>query len=220
MSLQQELSMAIQLGDTAPDFIQESTEGRLRLHDYLGKSWGVLFSHPADFTPVCTTELGMAARLKREFDIRNVKIIGLSVDPVTAHRSWVKDINETQHTEVNFPIIADTDRKVSLLYDMIHPLADGTATVRSLFVICPDKIIKLMLTYPISTGRNFQEILRVIDALQLTANYAVATPANWVDGDDCFIVPDLVDEQELRKQFPRGFRQSRPYLRLTPQPNR
>ncbi|MDT4897807.1 MAG: thioredoxin-dependent peroxiredoxin [Acidobacteriota bacterium] len=211
--------MAIRLGDTAPDFTAETTEGQVKFHDWLGSSWGVLFSHPKDFTPVCTTELGEAARLKPEFDKRNVKIIGLSVDPADSHSRWAEDIKETQGTALNFPIIADSDRKVSDLYDMIHPNASDTFTVRSVYVIGPDKKVKLMITYPASTGRNFDEILRVIDSLQLTANYSVATPVNWKDGDDCIIVPALSDEQ-AKEKFPAGWKTLKPYLRVTPQPNK
>lgn len=211
--------MAIRLGDTAPDFTAETTEGQVSFHDWLGDGWGVLFSHPKDFTPVCTTELGEAARLKPEFDKRNVKIIGLSVDPADSHRKWASDIEETQGTALNFPVIADADRKVSDLYDMIHPNASDTFTVRSVYVIGPDKKVKLMITYPASTGRNFDEILRVIDSLQLTANYSVATPVNWKDGDDCIIVPSLSDE-DAKAKFPAGWKTIKPYLRVTPQPNK
>jgi len=212
--------MALQLGDKAPDFTQESTDGRIKFHDYLGSSWGVLFSHPADYTPVCTTELGMASKLKSEFDKRNVKMIALSVDGIADHEGWVKDINETQRTTVNFPIVADADRKVSDLYGMIHPNADNTMTVRSVFIIDPSKAIKLMITYPASTGRNFDEILRVIDSLQLTAYHSVATPVNWKDGEECVIAPAIQDEQELKEKFPKGYKVVKPYLRLTPQPNK
>jgi thioredoxin-dependent peroxiredoxin len=211
--------MSIRLGDTAPDFTADTTEGQVKFHDWLGNSWGVLFSHPKDFTPVCTTELGEAARLKPEFDKRNVKIIGLSVDPSDSHSRWAEDIKETQGTALNFPVIADADRKVSDLYDMIHPNASDTFTVRSVYVIGPDKKVKLMITYPASTGRNFDEILRVIDSLQLTANYSVATPVNWKDGDDCIIVPALSDEQ-AKEKFPAGWKTLKPYLRVTPQPNK
>jgi thioredoxin-dependent peroxiredoxin len=211
--------MSIKLGDTAPDFTADTTEGELNFHEWLGDSWGVLFSHPKDYTPVCTTELGMAAKLKPEFDKRNVKVIGLSVDPLDSHIGWEKDIEETQGTAVNFPMIADSDRKVADLYEMIHPNANDTLTVRSVFVIAPDKTVKLTLTYPASTGRNFDEILRVIDSLQLTANHSVATPVNWKDGDDCIIVPSLSDE-EAREKFPAGFKTVKPYLRVTPQPNK
>lgn len=211
--------MSIRLGDVAPDFTAETTDGRINFHEWLGDSWGVLFSHPKDYTPVCTTELGMAAKLKPEFDNRNVKVMGLSVDPLESHISWEKDIEETQGTAVNFPMIADSDRKVSDLYDMIHPNANDTLTVRSVFVIGPDKKVKLMLTYPASTGRNFDELLRVIDSLQLTANYSVATPVNWKDGDDCIVATSLTDE-EAKEKFPAGFKTIKPYLRITPQPNK
>ena len=212
--------MSIRLGDIAPDFEQDSSEGRIRFHDWLGDSWGVLFSHPADFTPVCTTELGFTAKLKDDFAQRGVKVIALSVDPVDSHLKWIDDINETQNTRVNFPIIADADRKVSGLYDLIHPNANDTLTVRSLFIIDPHKKVRLIITYPASTGRNFHEILRVIDSLQLTAQHKVATPANWQDGDEVVIVPSLKDEAEIAQRFPRGYRAVKPYLRLTPQPNR
>lgn len=211
--------MSIRLGDEAPNFTAQTTFGEINFHEYLGSSWGVLFSHPKDYTPVCTTELGAAARLKPEFDRRDVKIIGLSVDPLDAHAGWAKDIEETQGARVNFPMIADHDRAVSNLYGMIHPNASDTFTVRSVFVVGADKRIKLTLTYPASTGRNFDEILRVIDSLQLTANHSVATPANWRDGDDCIIVPSVSDE-EARAKFPRGFTAVKPYLRITPQPNK
>jgi thioredoxin-dependent peroxiredoxin len=210
--------MAIQLGDTAPDFTQQSTEGPVSFHQWLGNSWGVLFSHPKNFTPVCTTELGAAAKLKGEFDKRNVKIIGLSVDPLEDHKKWSKDIEETQGARLNFPLLADADRKVSNLYGMIHPNADNTMTVRSVFIVGPDKKVKLTLTYPASTGRNFDEILRVIDSLQLTANYKVATPVNWKNGQDCIIVPAVTND-EAKKAFPKGFKEIKPYLRTTPQPN-
>ncbi|PRB79996.1 peroxiredoxin [Pseudomonas sp. MYb185] len=212
--------MSIRLGDIAPDFEQDSSEGRIGFHEWLGDSWGILFSHPADFTPVCTTELGLTAKLKDQFAERNVKAIALSVDPVDSHIEWIKDINETQNTVVGFPIIADHDRKVSELYDLIHPNANDTLTVRSLFVIDPNKKVRLTITYPASTGRNFDEILRVVDSLQLTDNYKVATPGNWKDGDEVVIVPSLQDEEEIRQRFPAGYRAVRPYLRLTPQPNR
>jgi len=211
--------MAIRLGDTAPDFQAVTTEGEISFHNWLENKWGVLFSHPADFTPVCTTELGMVAKLKHEFDKRNIKVIGLSVDPIDAHKRWINDINETQNTTVNFPMIADNDRKVASLYDMIHPNADDKMTVRSVFVIGPDKKVKLTLTYPASTGRDFNEILRSIDSLQLTANYGVATPVNWKDGDDCIIVNSINDEDAVKK-FPKGFKRVKPYLRITPQPNK
>jgi len=211
--------MALRLGDTAPDFTAQTTEGEVSFHQWLGDKWGVLFSHPADFTPVCTTELGAVAKIKAEFAKRNVKFLAISVDPLDAHRGWIKDINETQATTVNFPIIADSDRKVATAYDMIHPNADTTATVRSVFVIGPDKKIKLTLTYPASTGRNFDEILRVIDSLQLTANHKLATPADWKNGQDCIVVPAVSDE-DAAKLFPKGVRKIKPYLRYTPQPNR
>ena len=210
--------MAIRLGDIAPNFEAETTQGTINFHEWLGDSWGVLFSHPKDYTPVCTTELGMAARLKPEFDKRNVKIIGLSVDPLDSHVGWEKDIEETQGMAVNFPMIADSDRKVSDLYDMIHPNANDTLTVRSVFVIGPDKKVKLMLTYPASTGRNFQELLRVIDSLQLTAKHQVATPADWKHGEDVIIVPAVSDE-DAKTKFPKGFVAKKPYLRVTPQPD-
>jgi thioredoxin-dependent peroxiredoxin len=212
--------MSLRLGDTAPDFEQDSSLGRIRFHEWLGDSWGVLFSHPADYTPVCTTELGLTAKLKDEFAKRNVKPIALSVDSVESHQGWINDINETQAASVGFPIIADGDRKVSELYDMIHPNASETFTVRSLFVIDPNKKVRLTITYPASTGRNFDEVLRVIDSLQLTDNYKVATPGNWKDGDDVVIVPSLKDEDELKQRFPKGYKALRPYLRLTPQPNK
>lgn len=208
----------IRLGDEAPDFTAMSTEGEINFHDWLGNGWGILFSHPADYTPVCTTELGTVAKIKSEFDKRNVKIIALSVDGIESHNGWIKDINETQNTVVNFPIIADEDRKVSELYDMIHPNADSQLTVRSVFVIDPDKNVKLMITYPASTGRNFDEILRVIDSLQLTEYHKVATPANWNYGDDCVIVPSVENEQ-IAELFPKGYKEVKPYLRMTPQPN-
>lgn len=212
--------MALRLGDTAPDFTQDSTVGKLHFYDWAGDSWVVLFSHPADYTPVCTTELGYTAKLADEFRKRNVKALALSVDPVDSHEGWIKDINETQHTQVNFPIIADHDRKVSDLYDMIHPNADNTATVRSVFVIDPGKKVRLTITYPASTGRNFDEILRVIDSLQLTDNYGVATPVNWKDGEDVVIVPSIKDPEELKQKFPKGYKELRPYLRMTPPPNK
>lgn len=212
--------MTIRLGDIAPDFQQESSQGSINFHQWLGDQWGVLFSHPADFTPVCTTELGFTAKLTDEFAKRNVKAIALSVDPVESHQRWIGDIDETQGTTVNFPILADADRKVSELYDLIHPNANDTLTVRSLFVIDPNKKVRLTITYPASTGRNFHEILRVIDSLQLTDNHKVATPANWQDGDDVVIVPSLKDEEEIKQRFPKGYKAVKPYLRLTPQPNR
>ncbi len=212
--------MSLRLGDIAPDFEQDSSEGRIKFHEWLGNSWGVLFSHPADYTPVCTTELGLTAKLKDEFAKRNVKVIALSVDSVDSHKGWINDINETQNTSVNFPIIADPDRKVSQLYDMIHPNASETFTVRSLFVIDPNKKVRLIITYPASTGRNFNEVLRVIDSLQLTDYHSVATPGNWQDGDDVVIVPSLKDEEVIKQKFPKGYKALRPYLRLTPQPNK
>lgn len=212
--------MTLRLGDVAPDFEQDSTVGRIRFHEWLGTSWGVLFSHPADFTPVCTTELGLTAKLKPEFDKRNVKAIGLSVDPVDSHNKWASDIEETQGTRVNFPIIADHDKKVAQLYDMIHPNQSETATVRSLFVIDPNKKVRLIITYPMSTGRNFDEVLRVIDALQLTDKYTVATPGNWKNGDDVIIPLSVQDEKVLKEKYPKGYKAPKPYLRLTPQPNK
>ena len=211
--------MAVRLGDEAPDFTADTTEGRISFHEWIGDGWAILFSHPADFTPVCTTELGTVAKLKPEFDKRNVKAIGLSVDPVDSHKSWINDINETQSTTVNFPIVADPDREIANLYDMIHPNALNNLTVRSVFIIGADKKVKLTLTYPASTGRNFDEILRVIDSLQLTANHKVATPANWQDGDDCIVVPAVSDD-EAKELFPKGFKAIKPYLRVTPQPNK
>ena len=211
---------ALRLGDTAPDFTQDSTEGPIRFHDWLGDSWGVLFSHPKDFTPVCTTELGATAKLKAEFDKRGVRVLAISVDAVDSHRGWVGDIEETQGCAVNFPILADPDRKVAGLYDMIHPNASDTLTVRSVFVIDPKKKVRLILTYPASTGRNFDEILRVIDSLQLTDRHSVATPANWQQGGDVIIVPSLQDPEAIRQKFPKGFKAVKPYLRITPQPDR
>lgn len=210
--------MALRLGDIAPDFSAETSEGKINFHEYLGNGWGVLFSHPADFTPVCTTELGAVAKLRDEFSKRNTKVIALSVDGLESHKSWIGDINETQNTVVNFPIIADQDRKVSELYDMIHPNASENFTVRSVFVIGPDKKIKLMITYPASTGRNFDELLRVIDSLQLTANYSVATPANWNQGEDVIVVPAIKTE-DIPAKFPKGHKVIKPYLRTTPQPD-
>jgi alkyl hydroperoxide reductase subunit AhpC len=211
--------MALRLGDTAPDFTAQTTEGEVSFHQWLGDKWGVLFSHPADYTPVCTTELGAVAKIKAEFNKRNVKFLAISVDPLDKHQGWVNDINETQATTVNFPIIADPERKVATAYDMIHPNADTTATVRSVFVIGPDKKIKLTLTYPASTGRNFAEILRVIDSLQLTAIHKLATPADWQNGQDCIVVP-AVSDADAAKLFPNGVRKIKPYLRYTAQPNR
>ncbi len=210
----------LRLGDTAPDFTQDSTAGPISFHQWAGDSWVVLFSHPADFTPVCTTELGKTAALSSEFARRNVKPIAVSVDPLDKHGDWVKDINETQNTTVNFPILADADKTVANLYDMIHPNASTTATVRSVFIIDPKKVIRTTFTYPASTGRNFDEILRVIDSLQLTDCHKVATPANWQDGDDVVIVPSIQDPVELAQRFPKGFKAVKPYLRLTPQPNK
>jgi alkyl hydroperoxide reductase subunit AhpC len=212
--------MSLQLGDQVPDFKQASTEGEISFYQWAGDSWVVLFSHPADYTPVCTTELGTVAKLKPEFDKRNVKTIALSVDDVESHLGWAKDIEETQSTNLNYPILADPDRKVSDLYGMIHPNANNTLTVRSVFIIDPQKKLRLTITYPASTGRNFSEILRVIDSLQLTDNYQVATPANWQDGGDCVIVPSLKDPAELKQKFPKGYQEVKPYLRMTPQPNK
>ena len=212
--------MTLRLGDVAPDFEQDSSIGRIKFYEWAGDSWTVLFSHPADFTPVCTTELGLTAKLKSEFDRRNVKAIGLSVDPVDKHVEWIKDIEETQNTIVSFPIIADVDRKVSVLFDMIHPNQSETMTVRSLFIIDPKKKVRLIITYPMSTGRNFDEVLRVIDALQLTDNYSVATPGNWRDGEDVIIPLTIQDEEVIKQKYPKGYRAPRPYLRITPQPNK
>lgn len=208
----------LRLGDEAPNFTAMTTEGEINFHEWLADGWGVLFSHPADYTPVCTTELGATARMKEQFDGRNVKVAALSVDGLESHKGWIRDINETQHTEVNFPIIADEDRKVAGLYDMIHPNADNKMTVRSVFIIDPDKKIKLMITYPASTGRNFNEILRVIDSLQLTAYKKLATPVNWKQGEDCVILPSISNE-EAHELFPQGFNEVKPYLRFTSQPN-
>lgn len=210
--------MSIKLGDTAPDFKAETSLGDLRFYDYLGDSWGILFSHPADYTPVCTTELGYTSKLTAEFDKRGTKVLALSVDGVEDHQNWIRDINETQNTEVKFPIIADKDRKVSELYDFIHPNASATATVRSLLIIDPDKKVRLIITYPASTGRNFNEILRVLDALQLADSYKVATPANWENGDDV-IVPPAISTEDAKGIFPKGVTEIKPYLRYTPQPN-
>ncbi len=210
--------MALRLGDVAPNFKAQTTAGEIDFYEYLGNGWGILFSHPADYTPVCTTELGKTALLSEEFAKRNVKVLAVSVDPLDKHEGWVKDINETQNTTVNFPMIADPDRKVATLYDMIHPNASATATVRSLFVIGPDKLIKLTITYPASTGRNFVEVLRVIDSLQLTANHSVATPADWKQGEDVIVVPAVSTEDAIKK-FPKGVKVVKPYLRYTPQPN-
>ncbi len=211
--------MTLQLGDAAPNFTQESSEGPIDFYAWAGDSWVVLFSHPADYTPVCTTELGEVARLKPEFDKRNVKVLALSVDPNDSHKGWIADINETQNTTVNYPLLADADRKVSDLYGMIHPSANAKVTVRTVFVIDPQKKLRLTLTYPPSTGRNFDEVLRVIDSLQLTDNYGVATPANWKDGDDVVVVPSISTE-EAKQKFPKGLTEVKPYLRMTPQPNK
>ena len=212
--------MTLRLGDTAPDFTQDSSQGPIQFHEWAGNSWVVLFSHPADFTPVCTTELGLTAKLKPQFDQRNVKAIALSVDPVDTHKQWIRDIEETQQTVVGFPIIADADKKVSTLYDMIHPEQSATATVRTLFVIDPAKKVRLSISYPMSTGRNFDEVLRVIDALQLTDKHAVATPGNWRDGDDVIIPLTVQDPEVIKQKYPKGFTAERPYLRMTPQPNK
>ena len=210
----------LRLGDIAPDFTQESSTGPIEFHKWIGNSWTVLFSHPKDFTPVCTTELGYTAKLKAEFEKRGVKAIAVSVDPVDSHIKWIDDINDTQKTKVNFPILADADRKVSNLYDMIHPNASDTFTVRSVLIIDPNKKVRATITYPASTGRNFDEILRVIDSLQLTDRYSVATPVNWKNGDDVVIVPSLQDPEIIKQKFPKGYKALRPYLRMTPQPNR
>jgi thioredoxin-dependent peroxiredoxin len=210
--------MTLRLGDTAPDFEQISSIGPIKFYDYLGDGWGVLFSHPANFTPVCTTELGLTAKLKDQFAARNVKAIALSVDEIGNHDKWIEDIQQTQAASVDFPILADADRKVSTLYDMIHPNASATLTVRSLFVIDPNKKVRLTITYPASTGRNFDEVLRVIDSLQLTDGHKVATPGNWKQGDDVIIVPSLQDPEEIARRFPKGYTALRPYLRITPQP--
>jgi len=210
--------MAIRLGDVAPDFEAETSEGKIQFHNWLGESWGVLFSHPADFTPVCTTELGAVARLRKEFEQRNTKVMALSVDPVSSHEKWIGDINETQNTQVNFPIIADPEFRIANVYDMVHPAVTDKFTVRSVYVIGPDKKVKLMITYPASTGRNFDEILRVIDSLQLTAKYSVATPANWKNGEDVIITAAVKDE-DIPAKFPKGHTRIKPYLRTTPQPN-
>lgn len=212
--------MSLHIGSVAPDFEQESTHGKIRFHEWLGGSWCVLFSHPKDFTPVCTTELGRAANLKDEFDRRGVRMIALSVDSVDDHRRWIADIEETQRAKMSYPVLGDQDRKVSKLYDMIHSEADDTAPVRSVFVIDPSKKIRAMITYPASTGRSFSEILRVIDSLQLTDQHKVATPAEWQQGDDCVILASLTDPEEIQRRFPQGYRQLRPYLRMTPQPGR
>jgi len=211
--------MALQLGDTAPNFSAETTLGKLDFHKWLGDGWGILFSHPKDYTPVCTTELGTMSKIAPDFESRGCRVLAVSVDSLESHEGWIRDINETQNTSVNFPIIADYDRNVAELYGMIHPKASDTLTVRSVFVIGPDKKIKLTLTYPASTGRNFDELLRVLDSLQLTAEYQVATPANWRDGDDCIITP-AVPQEEVEAKFPKGHTVVKPYLRYTPQPNR
>ncbi len=210
--------MALHIGSIAPDFTQESTEGTVRFHEWIGNHWAVLFSHPKDFTPVCTTELGLVAKLKSEFDKRDCKVIGVSVDDVESHKKWIKDIEETQGAKMNFPILGDADKKVSKLYDMIHPEWNDTLTVRSVFVIDPNKRIRLTITYPASTGRNFQELLRAIDSVQLTDKHSVATPADWKQGQDVIIVPSLQDPNELKRKFPHGWKELRPYLRVTPQP--
>jgi len=212
--------MALRLGDIAPDFTSESTQGTINFHEWVGDSWVILFSHPADFTPVCTTELGTVARYAEHFAARNTKTIAVSVDPLEDHKAWINDINETQSTTVNFPILADPNRDIANKYDMIHPNADTTLTVRSVFIIDPNKKVRLTLTYPAATGRNFDEILRVLDGLQLTDNYKVATPANWKDGEDVIIVPSLKDQNELTQRFPKGWNEIKPYLRITPQPNK
>jgi alkyl hydroperoxide reductase subunit AhpC len=212
--------MSLHIGSTAPDFTQESTEGTIRFHEWLGNGWGILFSHPRDFTPVCTTELGRASSLVGEFAKRNCKLLAVSVDSVKDHHAWVKDIEDTQKVKQAFPILGDADRKVSQLYDMIHPEANDTFTVRSVFFIDPKKKIRAVITYPASTGRNFVELLRVLDSLQLTDNYQVATPADWKDGDDVVIVPSITDPEEVKRKFPKGHTQLRPYLRMTPQPNK
>ena len=212
--------MSLRIGDTAPDFDADTTDGRINFHKWLGDSWGVLFSHPKDFTPVCTTELGVVAKLKPEFDKRNVKVLAVSVDDVTSHNKWAADIEETQGSRVNYPILGDPDRKVATLYGMIHPNANDTLTVRSVFIIDPNKKVRLTLTYPASAGRNFDEILRVVDSLQLTDSHAVATPANWKDGDEVIIVPSLQDPEVLKQKFPKGYKVVKPYLRTTPQPNK
>lgn len=214
-----EATKGLQLGDIAPNFEQESTEGKINFYEWASNSWVVLFSHPKDYTPVCTTELGTVSKLKAEFEKRNVKVMGLSVDPLADHKGWSKDIEETQNCKMNFPLLADGDRKVSSLYGMIHPNANDSFTVRSVFIIDPNKKIRLMITYPASTGRNFAEILRVIDSLQLTDKHKVATPANWKQGEDVIIVPALKDEEEIKRLFPKGYKAVKPYLRITPQPN-
>ena len=212
--------MTIRIGSVAPDFTQESTEGPIHFHEWIGNKWAVLFSHPKDFTPVCTTELGMVAKLKPEFDKRNVKVVAVSVDDVESHKKWISDIDETQKTKMNFPILGDSDKKVANLYDMIHAEASDTLTVRSVFIIDPNKKVRAMITYPASTGRHFDEILRVIDSLQLTDSHSVATPANWKDGGDVVIVPSIQDPEVIKQKFPKGYTALKPYLRMTPQPNK
>jgi thioredoxin-dependent peroxiredoxin len=212
--------MSLHIGSVAPDFSADTTQGPIKFHEFIGDKWVVLFSHPKDFTPVCTTELGRAANLKGEFDKRGVKMLAVSVDDVESHNKWIGDIEQTQDAKMNFPIIGDAERKVASLYDMIHPEANDTLTVRSVFIVDNNKKIRAMVTYPASTGRNFNEILRVIDSLQLTDNYKVATPVDWKDGDDCVIVPSLQDKDEMNKRFPKGWKEIRPYLRMTPQPNK
>ncbi len=212
--------MAIRIGSIAPDFTQESTDGPIKFHEWIGTQWAILFSHPKDFTPVCTTELGMVGKLKPEFDKRNAKVIAVSVDDVESHKKWTGDIEETQKTKVNFPILADADKKVASLYDMIHPEASDTVTVRSVFFIDPNKKVRAMITYPASTGRHFDEILRVLDSLQLADSHSVATPANWKDGGDVVILPSVQDPEVLKAKFPKGFTAIKPYLRMTPQPNK
>ena len=212
--------MSILLGDVVPDFEQDSTEGKIRFHDWIGDKWAVFFSHPKDFTPVCTTELGVVAKLKPQFEKRNAKVIAISVDSVDDHKRWIKDIEETQGVKINYPLLGDPDRKVSTLYQMIHPNAAQSVTVRSVFIIDNDKKLRTAITYPPSTGRNFEEILRVIDSLQLTDNYKVATPVNWKDGEDVIIVPSLTDKAEMERRFPKGWKEVKPYLRITPQPNK
>lgn len=212
--------MSLHLGSIAPDFKQDTHEGPIQFHEWAGNQWVIFFSHPKDYTPVCTTELGVVARLKPALEKRNAKALALSIDPVDSHRGWIKDIEETQDVKLNFPIVADADQSVSKLYDLIHPEIDAKITVRSVYFIDPNKKIRTIVTYPPSTGRNFDELLRVLDSLQLTDNHAVATPANWKDGDDCVIVPSITDPEEIKRRFPKGHREIKPYLRLTPQPNR
>ncbi len=212
--------MAVHIGAIAPDFTQESTQGPINFHDWAGKEWVILFSHPKDFTPVCTTELGAVSKLKPEFEKRNIKAIGVSVDPLDSHKKWIADIEDTQGVKMNFPILADADKKVAKLYDMIHPEWNDTLTVRSVFIIDPNKKVRLIITYPASTGRNFQEILRVVDSLQLTDSHSVATPADWKQGNDVIIAPSLQDPEEMKKKFPKGWKELRPYLRVTPQPDK